>query len=108
MITNFFQEFYTADQNVKPEEIINSIQPRITYEMNKNLCGDFSDDEISNALFQIRPLKALGADGFPARFYQRHWGTLKEDVIRGVREYFRTGHMSCLRSRIPGVKDTPF
>jgi hypothetical protein len=49
--------------------------------------------EIYHALFQIGPLKAPGADGYLARFYQRHWGTLKTDVRRAIKEFFATGHM---------------
>ena len=30
----------------------------------------FSEEEISNALFHIGPLKAPGPDGLPARFFQ--------------------------------------
>jgi hypothetical protein len=37
--------------------------------MNNKLTNDFFDEEISNALFQIGPLKAPGADGFPSRFF---------------------------------------
>jgi hypothetical protein len=51
---------------------------------------EFSDKEIGDALFQIRPLKAPGPDGFPARFLQRNWGVLKEEVIAGVKDFFRT------------------
>ena len=56
--------------------------------------------EISNALFQIGPLKAPGPDGFPARFFQRNWGLIQEEVISGVLEFFRTGIMP------EGVNDT--
>jgi hypothetical protein len=42
-----------------------------------------------DALFQIGPLKA----GFPARFYQRNWDILKNDVITAVRHFFRTSFM---------------
>jgi hypothetical protein len=61
--------------------------------MNDDLCKEFSEEEISNALFQIGPLKVPGADGFPARFFQRNWATLKEDVIGAVKEFFATGVM---------------
>jgi hypothetical protein len=30
---------------------------------------------------------------FPARFFQRNWGTLKEEVIPAVQEFFRNGIM---------------
>jgi hypothetical protein len=60
---------------------------------NDDLTKDFTDDEISNALFQIAPLKAPGADGFPARFFQRNWGLLKKEVIAVVKTFFREGNM---------------
>jgi hypothetical protein len=61
--------------------------------MNEKLVMEFTDKEISDALFQIGPLKAPGADGFPARFFQRNWGALKEEIIPAVKEFFRTGVM---------------
>uniref|UniRef100_M8CP85 Smr domain-containing protein n=1 Tax=Aegilops tauschii TaxID=37682 RepID=M8CP85_AEGTA len=39
------------------------------------------DKEMSDAMFQIRPLKAQGPDGFPAQVFQKHWGILKNDII---------------------------
>jgi hypothetical protein len=59
--------------------------------MNTNLIHEFSDREIGDALFQIGPLKAPGADGFPARFFQRNWGVLKEEIIAVVRKFFSDG-----------------
>lgn len=54
----------------------------------------------SNALFQIGPLKAPDPDGFPARFFQRNWGLLKDDIIRAIKYFFATGNMP------QGVNDT--
>jgi hypothetical protein len=54
---------------------------------------EFTDEEISDALFQIGPLKAPSVDGFPARFYQRNW-------INAVKLFFVTGQMPA------GVNDT--
>jgi hypothetical protein len=39
-------------------------------------------------------------DGFPARFYQRNWGTIKVEVINAVKLFFATGNMP------DGVNDT--
>jgi hypothetical protein len=44
-------------------------------------------------MFQMRPLKALGSDGFPARYYQRHWGVVKEGVVAATRGFFHDGVM---------------
>jgi hypothetical protein len=51
-------------------------EPVITYETNHDLCKSFSEEEISDALFQIGPLKALGPDGFPGQFFQKSWELL--------------------------------
>jgi hypothetical protein len=59
--------------------------------MNHDLCRDFSDEEIGDALFQIGPLKAPVVDGFPARFYQRNWSTIKTQVINAVKLFFAAG-----------------
>jgi hypothetical protein len=83
MACEFFKESYVADPYVQMQDVLDLVQPRITPEINEVLCKGFSDKEISDAMFQIGPLKALGPDGFPARFFQRHWDTMKGDVIRG-------------------------
>jgi hypothetical protein len=88
LTTNFFKELYTADPAVQPNQVIDLFQPLITEEMNVDLCKEFSDEEISNALFQIGPLKALGSDGFPAHFFQWNWEVLKADVMTAVRSFF--------------------
>jgi hypothetical protein len=69
LTTNFFKELYTADPTVQPNQVIDLFQPLITEEMNADLCKEFSDEEIRNALLQIGPLKVPGPDGFPAHFF---------------------------------------
>lgn len=68
--------------------------------MNNKLCEEFTEEEISLAMFQIGPLKAPGPDGFPARFYQRNWGAVKQDIVHAVSKFFQTGTMP------DGVNDT--
>jgi hypothetical protein len=53
----FFQSLYTRDETVNPNIITDLISPGINDYMNNNLCAPFSDKEISDALFQIGPLK---------------------------------------------------
>jgi hypothetical protein len=91
--TKFFKELYIADHKVQPHIITDNVQTQISQEMNERLCKDYSDDEIGNAPFQIGPLKAPGKDGFPARFFQRHWGVFKNDIVAAVKDFFRPGVM---------------
>jgi hypothetical protein len=68
-------------------------------EMNESLYKEFSWEEISDALFQIGPLKAPGPDGFPAQFFQQHWEVMKHDIMRGMQDFFTIGNMP------PGVNE---
>lgn len=90
LATDYFQTLFTADPNLDHSRITQLIQERVTNDMNDSLCREFEEEEIANAIFQIGPLKAPGPDGFPARFYQRNWGTMKDDIVRAVKEFFRT------------------
>jgi hypothetical protein len=60
----FFQSMYTADHSVCPDALVQSFEPRITEEMNIDLCKEFSEEEIGDALFQMGPLKAPGPTVF--------------------------------------------
>jgi hypothetical protein len=93
MATEYFQQLFTADNDLDPTPVVDLIDHCISDEANDRLCGEFSEKEISDALFQIGPLKAPGPDGFPARFFQRNWATLKEKVTAAVQEFFKTGVM---------------
>jgi hypothetical protein len=95
MATSYFQELFTRDPSLNSDDLIAMIPEKVTEAMNMDLCKDFTEEEISDALFQIGPLKAPGVDGFPARFYQRNWSTLKVEVINAVRLFF------CHRSYAP-------
>ena len=93
MATSYFEKLFEADPSLLPHTVVNLFNHVITDAMNEKLCEAFTDKEISDALFQIGPLKAPGLDGFPARFFQRHWATVKEDIIEAVRRFFVTGVM---------------
>jgi hypothetical protein len=93
MTREFFQELYKKDPEVCPDDLLNFVQPKITEDTNEQLCKDFTNEKISNALFQIRPLKAPGPDEFLARFLRRNWDVMWQDVTRGVQQFFETGIM---------------
>lgn len=88
MATAFFQKLYTKDHSVTPAEVVDLLKSLVDEPMNLELCKPFSDEEISDALFQIGPIKAPGPDGFPARFFQRNWDTLKGEIMAAVRKFF--------------------
>ncbi|XP_051221867.1 uncharacterized protein [Lolium perenne] len=93
MATEFFQNLYTREENINPDIIIDMLEQCVNEEMNANLYAPFSEKEITDALFQIGPLKAPGPDGFPAHFLQGNWGLLRDDVARAVQRFFLDGIM---------------
>jgi hypothetical protein len=72
LITDYFRSMYLRENLSQQEEVINLFSPKVTDEMNGRLCCNFTDEEISDALFLIGLIKALGPDGFRARFFQRN------------------------------------
>jgi hypothetical protein len=90
---DFFQKLYTREDVIQTAPVIDTMRTCIDADMNDRLCAPFSEKEISDALFQIGPLKAPGPDGFPARFLQRNWDLLKEEVVHAVQMFFATGIM---------------
>ena len=51
MTTRFFKDLYTKDDKVAPQELINMMQARVNEDMNNMLTKDFTEKEISDALF---------------------------------------------------------
>jgi hypothetical protein len=68
MTTDFFKKLYTREDNIDPSIITDLLQPCVDGDANDKLCAPFTEKEISDALFQIGPIKAPGPDGFPAQF----------------------------------------
>jgi hypothetical protein len=88
MAVGFFDDLYQQDIEVRPELVLDHVEVKVTDDMNHELCKEFFEKEIADAIFQMGPLKAPGPDGFPARFYQRYWGIVKDDVVAVMRRFF--------------------
>jgi hypothetical protein len=81
MATSYFQELFTRDPSLNSDDLIDLTQPKVTSMMNDELCKDFIDDEIGDALFQIGPLKAPRVDGFSACFFREIGELLKKKLL---------------------------
>jgi hypothetical protein len=87
---SYFRWLYKSDGNLEMEACLDSIFPRVTPEMNRQLMAPVSVDEIQLALNQMDPLKALGPDGFPACFYQHNWEILHNEVCDAIKYFFES------------------
>jgi hypothetical protein len=51
MVVQYFAYLYSAEQEVQPNRVLHLIEPKITQEMNEDLCTQFTEKEILDALF---------------------------------------------------------
>jgi hypothetical protein len=93
MTRDFFQNLYSREEAINPFHVLDAMHRCVDDETNEKLCAPFTEREISDALFQIGPLKAPGPDGFPARFLQQNWDLMKDEVVHAVKLFFHTGVM---------------
>ena len=79
---NYFTKLFTTSKPSHDQmaAALIGISPRITEDMNELLEKPFIAEEVVEALNQMCPTKALGPDGLPAVFYQKHWHQVKEGV----------------------------
>ena len=61
--------------------------------MQEMLSGDFTTDEIKEAVFQMGSTMAPGSDGMNALFYQKFWHIVGDDVVNAVLDFLNNGIM---------------
>lgn len=55
------------------DECLNTVQHKMTEDMQEVLSSEYCAEEIKVVLFQMGPTKAPGLDGMNALFYQKFW-----------------------------------
>jgi hypothetical protein len=88
MIVGFFEDLYMVDNEVNPHLVLPHVEQKVTQFMNDDLCKDFYEKEISDAMFQMGPLKAPGPDGSRQGFIKSIGAIMKNDVVATTRKFF--------------------
>ncbi|KAL0402014.1 UNVERIFIED_CONTAM: hypothetical protein Slati_4231300 [Sesamum latifolium] len=78
------------------EEVLTSLEHRVTECMNTELIKPFNTDEIQQALNQMHPLKSSRPDGMSAIFYQKFWIIVGTDVSACILEFLNGGNFNSL------------
>ncbi|KAA3465754.1 reverse transcriptase [Gossypium australe] len=80
--SDYFEKLFTASEMSSYEHLFGLVNKRVSDRMNEYLLKQFTEDDISNAVKSMAPLKTPGVDGFPAFFFQRFWHIVGLDVSR--------------------------
>jgi hypothetical protein len=73
-----------------PSPVLQNIMHDITQvsaEDNEMFTSPFTEKEVKEAIFEMKPNKASGPDGFPTEFYQRFWEVIKYDLMALFKEF---------------------
>lgn len=73
--------------------VLQTIQPRVTADMNQTLLAPYSMDEVKTALFQMHPSKAPGPDGMSPFFFQKYWDLVGVEVSAAVISFLTSKDM---------------
>lgn len=93
LITDFYKSLFTSDASTRYDELLPQVPCRVTDVMNEGLMKEYTEVEINNALDSMGDLKVSGADGMPALFYKKFWGTGGKDVVKEVKQVLNGGPM---------------
>ena len=65
--------------------------PYLRRECASRLNSPFTEEKISKVIFQLDRDKAPGPDGFTIAMFQDCWDVIKEDLVRVLAEFHRSG-----------------
>ncbi|KAL5552000.1 hypothetical protein UlMin_002176 [Ulmus minor] len=74
------------------DRVLDTIEPKITPQLNRQLERDFEAEDVRTAVFQMAPTKSPGADGMSAIFYQKFWPTVGEEITAACLGFVNGGH----------------
>ncbi|XP_042974832.1 uncharacterized protein LOC122306468 [Carya illinoinensis] len=100
VITRYFSDLFTSSSPSGIEDCIKDMPNKVSTAMNELLLQEFTEEEVKNAVFQMKSMGSPGPDGFPACFFQTHWNTTGKEVSRFVLNILNTA------GSLEGVNDT--
>ncbi|KAL5575135.1 hypothetical protein UlMin_016834 [Ulmus minor] len=82
IIESYFKSLFTSSSPsaTNYNQVLDTIEPKITPQLNGQLERDFEAEDVRTAVFQMAPTKSPGADGMSAIFYQKFWPIVGEEI----------------------------
>jgi hypothetical protein len=95
-IANYFLQLFRMSVEGSGEhlqQLLATVRPTITVEVNTMLTAEFTAEEIKGALDTIGDLKAPRPDGMMVVFFKKYWDVVGEQLTKEVMRVLRGGCM---------------
>jgi hypothetical protein len=88
MIMDFYQKLFSRDKGAELETKLYLVYHVLDDIKKMILIESVRDDEIRQAFFDIKPLKAHDPDFYQPYFYQIQWSMVGVEVCKFIRDLF--------------------
>ena len=110
IIIQYYKELFTSANPRFPEEVLLTIETRVSAQMNEKLSADYKAWEVYEAVKQMALLKAPNSDGMHPIFSQYLWPLVGDEVTATILQFLNTAMFPChlnhtFISLIPKVKN---
>lgn len=92
-IVDYFQTMFIANPEKGFIDFLQAMVRQVTESMYANLSQEFMVEEINVALKQMHLTKALGPDGMPPLFFQRHWHIVGSTIMEALLNALNLGQI---------------
>ncbi|OMP05560.1 hypothetical protein COLO4_08755 [Corchorus olitorius] len=86
---DFFEKHFCQKRAVPPSDLDCSFKQISARDWMER---PFSEKEVFDAIMSCDGSRAPGSDGYNMLFFQKHWASLKKDIMSVFNEFNRTGH----------------
>jgi len=94
VMLEFYKNLFSSSNSVLPDLALDSVQTIVTEDMNRQLLAEFLEGEVTLALNQMVPLKALGPNGMPPLFFQHYWDLVGKEITTFVLSFLNSTSLS--------------
>ncbi|XP_062014569.1 uncharacterized protein LOC133731138 [Rosa rugosa] len=86
VVLDYFQSIFSSQpSDLEAQDVVlQTIEPRVSANMNARLLAPYELEEVRIALFQMHPSKAPGPDGLSPFFFQKYWDLVGQEVSNAV------------------------
>ncbi|KAL4311375.1 hypothetical protein GQ457_01G022070 [Hibiscus cannabinus] len=81
MARDYFVNLFTSSGGMHRQLSGHGRFPRVDTNSLQNLEAPITDEEVWHVIFELRPMKALGVDGFNVGLFQKNWAIVGSEVL---------------------------